>query len=306
MSVSLFSRARRALAGASALAIVAVGLAAAPAQAALCADQTFSIGARSNCVRVARSYLGMSESMRFDRMTQTNLKRWQEQHGLEASGRLTPQTWAALVEGTAAEPAGAGNSNAGGAENSSAGWDLVPLLGPDGTPVVTDEGIPVMTMAGAANGGAAAPAEPAPAPAAAPAPAPAPAQESASSQPFIPAACQRFSTLICASQGNGEVLWIKDGVVQMRFDARFGSARYPTRNGVFRVNRVSRDHYSRMYNASMPFALFFDGGRAVHYSPDFAAGIGTNSHGCVNLRDYNGARALFDSAGLGTRVVVTY
>ena len=45
----------------------------------------------------------------------------------------------------------------------------------------------------------------------------------------------------------------------------------------------------------MPFAMFFSGGQAVHYSPDFAA-VGYNgaSHGCVNVRDYDGIAWLFD------------
>ena len=36
----------------------------------------------------------------------------------------------------------------------------------------------------------------------------------------------------------------------------------------------------------MPFAMFFSGGQAVHYSADFAS-VGYNgaSHGCVNVRD---------------------
>ena len=36
----------------------------------------------------------------------------------------------------------------------------------------------------------------------------------------------------------------------------------------------------------MPYAMFFSGGQAVHYSPDFAArGYNGASHGCVNVRN---------------------
>jgi lipoprotein-anchoring transpeptidase ErfK/SrfK len=55
----------------------------------------------------------------------------------------------------------------------------------------------------------------------------------------------------------------------------------------------------------MPFAMFFSGGQAVHYSPDFAAvGYSGASHGCVNTRDYDGIAALFDLVAIGDKVVV--
>ena len=39
----------------------------------------------------------------------------------------------------------------------------------------------------------------------------------------------------------------------------------------------------------MPYAMFFSGGQAVHYSPDFAArGYNGASHGCVNVRNLGG------------------
>jgi hypothetical protein len=51
--------------------------------------------------------------------------------------------------------------------------------------------------------------------------------------------------------------------------------------------------------------MFFSGGQAVHYSPDFAAtGYNGASHGCVNVRDYAGIAALFDEVALGDQVVV--
>ena len=55
----------------------------------------------------------------------------------------------------------------------------------------------------------------------------------------------------------------------------------------------------------MPFAMFFSGGQAVHYSSDFAA-IGYNgaSHGCVNVRDYDAVAWLFDQVQVGDKVVV--
>jgi lipoprotein-anchoring transpeptidase ErfK/SrfK len=102
-----------------------------------------------------------------------------------------------------------------------------------------------------------------------------------------------------------KVRWVVNGKVKMTFAARFGSRDLPTRTGVYTVYMKSRDHYSTLYNSQMPYAMFFSGGQAVHYSPDFAArGYSGASHGCVNLRDPNGARKLFAKVSVGTKVVV--
>ena len=58
-------------------------------------------------------------------------------------------------------------------------------------------------------------------------------------------------------------------------------------------------------SASIRRAMFFSGGQAVHYSPDFVAnGYNGASHGCVNIRAFKSIRWLFDQVRLGDRVVV--
>lgn len=110
---------------------------------------------------------------------------------------------------------------------------------------------------------------------------------------------------MCVDKTSRSLRWVVDGVVKTRFDVRFGSDELPTREGAFSVFRKSRDHVSSLYNTSMPFAMFFSGGQAVHYSPDFAAtGYNGASHGCVNVRDYDGVRWLFDQVRLGDKVIV--
>jgi lipoprotein-anchoring transpeptidase ErfK/SrfK len=55
----------------------------------------------------------------------------------------------------------------------------------------------------------------------------------------------------------------------------------------------------------MPFAMFFSGGQAVHYSPDFAAyGYNGSSHGCVNVRNRGAIESLFDQVRIGDKVIV--
>ena len=62
---------------------------------------------------------------------------------------------------------------------------------------------------------------------------------------------------------------------------------------------------SQLYDSAMPFAMFFSGGQAVHYSSDFAArGYAGASHGCVNVRDYDGVAWLYDQVQVGDEVVV--
>lgn len=117
--------------------------------------------------------------------------------------------------------------------------------------------------------------------------------------------CMTGARVICVSKRSNKVWLVRDGVVAMTMDARFGTTEYRTREGTFSVQWKSRDHVSNLYHTSMPYALFFSGGQALHFSPDFAAnGYNGGSHGCVNLRDRAGAQALFNAARVGDKVVV--
>ena len=110
---------------------------------------------------------------------------------------------------------------------------------------------------------------------------------------------------LCVDKATNSMRWVVDGAVQATYDVRFGSDELPTREGTFSVYLKSRDHVSQLYDTSMPFAMFFSGGQAVHFSPDFAArGYSGASHGCVNVRDYEGIKALFDQVQVGDKVIV--
>lgn len=111
--------------------------------------------------------------------------------------------------------------------------------------------------------------------------------------------------VLCIDKSSQSLRWVVDGDVRMDLDVRFGSAELPTREGAFTVYRKSRDHVSSIYHTPMPMAMFFSGGQAVHYSPDFAAhGYAGASHGCVNVRDYGAIASLYDQVPIGTRVIV--
>ena len=110
---------------------------------------------------------------------------------------------------------------------------------------------------------------------------------------------------MCISKTSRKLVWVIDGEPQMTFDVRFGSELTPTREGQFRVEWKSRDHVSTLYGSAMPYSMFFSGGQAVHYSADFARnGYNGSSHGCVNVRDYNGIAALYGQALVGDKVIV--
>ena len=111
--------------------------------------------------------------------------------------------------------------------------------------------------------------------------------------------------VICIDKTERTLRWVVDGKVRYRMDGRFGGPSTPTREGTFEVYRKSRYHVSGLYGTDMPFAMFFSGGQAVHYSPDFASkGYAGASHGCVNTRSWPTTARLFSDVGIGDAVVV--
>lgn len=112
--------------------------------------------------------------------------------------------------------------------------------------------------------------------------------------------------VLCIDKTSRSLRWVVNGVVKSRTDVRFGDpSKYPTREGQFQVFWKSRDHVSSLYDSPMPYAMFFSGGQAVHYSSDFRArGYSGASHGCVNVRDLAYIKRLFDTVKTGDKVVV--
>ena len=120
----------------------------------------------------------------------------------------------------------------------------------------------------------------------------------------LPSSCMGERTL-CVDKTQKLLRLVENGKVTLTLDARFGLPGTSTREGNFRVNRKSRDHWSSLYRTWMPFAMFFSGGQAVHYSPFFARdGYYGGSHGCIGLRDFKTAAWLYDHIPMGTKVYV--
>lgn len=111
--------------------------------------------------------------------------------------------------------------------------------------------------------------------------------------------------VLCVSKKSRTLAWMVDGEIKAAMDVRFGSEYTPTREGAFKVDFKSRDHHSTLYDSPMPYAMFFSGGQAVHYSSDFAAaGYTGASHGCVNVREKEKIAKVFSEVKVGDKVIV--
>jgi peptidoglycan hydrolase-like protein with peptidoglycan-binding domain len=111
--------------------------------------------------------------------------------------------------------------------------------------------------------------------------------------------------VMCISKTSRTLSWMIDGKIRSSMDVRFGSEYTPTREGTFTVSWKSRHHVSTLYDSPMPYAMFFSGGQAVHYSSDFAArGYSGASHGCVNVRNKKKIAALYAQVRSGDKVVI--
>ncbi|MET7378184.1 L,D-transpeptidase family protein [Streptomyces sp. NPDC005526] len=113
--------------------------------------------------------------------------------------------------------------------------------------------------------------------------------------------------VMCIDKTSRTLRWMIGGRTVSVMAVRFGAQYTPTREGVFHVYWKSRHHVSTLYHSPMPYAMFFSGGQAVHYSYDFAArGYAGGSHGCVNVRDEAAIARLFARVRVGDKVVVSW
>ncbi|MET8244867.1 L,D-transpeptidase family protein [Streptomyces sp. NPDC005202] len=127
-------------------------------------------------------------------------------------------------------------------------------------------------------------------------------------QPAAPPAPRCLTgRVLCIDKTSRTLRWMIDGRTVSTMAVRFGTQYTPTREGVFHVYWKSRHHVSTLYHSPMPYAMFFSGGQAVHYSYDFAArGYAGGSHGCVNVRDEAAIAQLFAQVRVGDKVVVSW
>jgi lipoprotein-anchoring transpeptidase ErfK/SrfK len=98
-----------------------------------------------------------------------------------------------------------------------------------------------------------------------------------------------------------------NGAMRYNWPVSTGLDGYGTPSGVFQPQRMARHYFSRKYyNASMPHAIFFYYGVAIHGTSDLARLGGPASHGCVRLSQSNAATlfALVQRDPRNTRIMV--
>jgi lipoprotein-anchoring transpeptidase ErfK/SrfK len=101
----------------------------------------------------------------------------------------------------------------------------------------------------------------------------------------------------------------QNGFVMYKWKVSTARNGYVTPTGSWKAKWASRHHRSRKYdNAPMPWAIFFNGGYAVHATFDVKRLGRPASHGCIRLHPSNAATffSLAQKYGLSnTKVIVT-
>lgn len=113
--------------------------------------------------------------------------------------------------------------------------------------------------------------------------------------------------VICVSKAQKKLSYVVDGTIRFTREARFSRPGYDSPEGDFRIWYMNRDTVSKIFGerTPMPYAIFYDGNVAIHFSDDFAEnGYAGGSHGCSQLRDYQAAKWLYEQVKVGDRVVV--
>ncbi|WP_328537064.1 L,D-transpeptidase family protein [Streptomyces sp. NBC_00344] len=87
-----------------------------------------------------------------------------------------------------------------------------------------------------------------------------------------------------------QLSWIQDGrkLVFGPVPVRTGRDGHETRTGLKKIYWRDKNHVSSLYNVSMPYSQFFDGGEAFH-SVGLSMWNPPGSHGCVNMTGTNAA-----------------
>ncbi|MFI6338690.1 L,D-transpeptidase [Streptomyces sp. NPDC050535] len=113
----------------------------------------------------------------------------------------------------------------------------------------------------------------------------------------------RSYRVACVDLGR-QLTWVQKGkkVVYGPVPMRSGRAGYGTRTGWKKIYWKHKNHWSTLYNTSMPYSQFFDGGQAFH-AVYGSIHTEVGSWGCVNLLLAD-ARKLWGVLKKGDRVYV--
>lgn len=113
--------------------------------------------------------------------------------------------------------------------------------------------------------------------------------------------------VVCISKEQLKMSLVVDGQIQFTRPARFARPGYESPVGEFRVWYMNNETVSSIFGerTPMPYAIFYNGDVAIHFSDDFADnGYASGSHGCSQLKDYQVAKWLYEQMQVGDRIVV--
>ena len=114
----------------------------------------------------------------------------------------------------------------------------------------------------------------------------------------VDARCMTTGKVMCVTKAQHKLRYLSNGVVKKTVAVTFGRPSLPTVNGSFKVYYKNKHAYSNLYHASMPYAMFFYRGYAIHYDPPVL------SHGCIHVWDMTKLKWLWSHSPIGTKVVV--
>lgn len=116
---------------------------------------------------------------------------------------------------------------------------------------------------------------------------------------IVPGTPCRSDARACIDLSGAQAWLIDDGAVTYGpVPITSGRKGFRTPPGTFSVDFHSRDHVSSIYDAPMPYSVFFNGGIAFHQGS-----LSQLSHGCIHL-SRSAAREFFGSLDRGDTVQV--
>lgn len=117
----------------------------------------------------------------------------------------------------------------------------------------------------------------------------------------LPAACTQEGDVICVvrqnDEGLGDLHVLRDGKEKFRVEnVGVGRPSEPSDDGEFSINPTRlEEQYFNDEGIPMPYAMFYNGGEAIHQSPRLAEDSDSypGSYGCVTIADSDAAEQLF-------------
>jgi lipoprotein-anchoring transpeptidase ErfK/SrfK len=128
-------------------------------------------------------------------------------------------------------------------------------------------------------------------------------------KPLVTGAPSVTATISIAEQRMTLRVVNKAGVAQTYvWKVSTGKSGFATPTGAYKPTWLSADHYSKTYDAPMPYAVFFKGGYAIHATAAVGRLGSRASHGCIRLASGNAAMFfdLVETYGRSnTKIVIT-